>query len=96
VDVGPGAPGRASVGRLLVSPNPFAGTCDVRWAAGLGPATAAPPTGPLDLFDLAGRRVARVASIAPGAWRWQPGAGTRSGVYFARLANGRRATLVLR
>ena len=95
VGVGPLAPGESSVARLAVSPNPFVATCDVRWVAG-GAAGEAPPAGALDVFDVAGRRVARVAASAPGAWRWQPALGTPAGVYFARVAGGRTVTLYLR
>jgi hypothetical protein len=95
VGVGPLAPGASSIARLAVSPNPFTDLCDVRWVAGGAPGEA-PPVGAVDVFDVGGRRIARVAATAPGAWRWQPSPGTPSGVYFARVAGGRTVTLYLR
>jgi len=92
VSVGPVGDGLAGLSRLAVSPNPFAGACDVRWAG--DPAQA--PDGMLEVFDVGGRTVARVPAFAAGAWRWQPAAGTRRGVYFVRAPGARPAAVYLR
>jgi hypothetical protein len=78
--------------RLAVSPNPFTFACDVRWIGGGEGA----PGGELEVFDLAGRRVARVAPSAPGVWRWSPAEGTRKGVYFLRAPGTRPVAAYLR
>ncbi len=91
VGVPPGGPALGPPARLAVAPNPFAGACDVRWAG-----AAAPPVGAMEVFDVAGRNVARVEAGAPGAWRWQPAVGTRRGVYFARVSGARPVALFLR
>ena len=47
------------------------------------------PVGDLEVFDLAGRRIARVPASGVGAWRWSPAAGTRRGVYFLKAPGAR-------
>jgi hypothetical protein len=83
--------GLSSVPRLTPMPNPFTAACDVRWSGG----TEA-PAGVLEVYDLGGRVVARVEPNAPGAWRWQPEAGTPRGVYFVRAPGARPAAVYLR
>jgi len=88
-----GVPAGATLGapRLTPMPNPFMGACDVRWSG-----STEPPPAALEVFDLAGRMVARVAPSAPGAWRWRPEAGTPRGVYFVLAPGARPAAVFLR
>jgi hypothetical protein len=75
---------------LDLAPNPFSSAIDVRWAGPDG------PKGDLEVFDLAGRRVARVPASAAGAWRWIPAAGMRRGVYFLRAPGARAVAAYFR
>ena len=92
-------PAGASLGdriRLVASPNPAVGPVDLRASL----ETSGPVT--VEIFDALGRRVRTLASSEPqvagsAVWRWDGsgGSGTRvaAGVYYARLAQGRRAVL---
>jgi hypothetical protein len=64
---------------------------DVRWVG-----SEEAPAGDLDVFDLAGRRVARVPANAPGAWRWAPPSSMRRGVYFLKAPGTRPIAAYLR
>ena len=87
VGVAPGTRYRAS---LDLAPNPFSTAVDSRW---IGPER---PVGDLEVFDLAGRRIARVPASGAGAWRWIPAAGTRRGVYFLKAPGARPVAAYLR
>jgi len=80
VGVAPLVSWRAS---LDLAPNPFSNAIDARWNG------ADAPRGDLEVFDLAGRRIARVPSSGVGAWHWSPEAGTRRGVYFLKAPGAR-------
>ena len=68
--------------RLSAHPNPTAGAVEI---ALVGP--AAPGAGLLEVLDVRGRRVARLAPSAPGRWRWTPAPSERSGVYLVRIGS---------
>ena len=68
---------------LSLAPNPFATSVEARWTAGSA------PVGDLEVFDLAGRLVDRVAAGGAGVWRWTPPPGMRRGVYFLRAPGAR-------
>jgi len=68
---------------LSLAPNPFFSSVEARWISD------GAPNGDLEVFDLAGRRVARVPANGAGVWRWTPAPGTRRGVYFLRAPGAR-------
>jgi len=70
-----GGGGRA---RLVAAPNPSR-TFEITLRDGATGAT------PLEIVDVRGRVVARVAPVAVGRWTWMPARGLAGGVYFARL-----------
>lgn len=71
-------PPAMAAGRLEAGPSPFRGELTVRFA-GAGPLT-------VDVFDVRGARVARLAESAAGGGtaNWRPAAG--AGLYFVRLS----------
>jgi hypothetical protein len=75
-DVEPASP---PVARLEVGPTPFRGSLTVRFS-GPGPLT-------VDVFDVHGRRVARVVDRAEtaGIVAWRPDPAVGPGLYFVRL-----------
>jgi hypothetical protein len=81
--VGPVATARAL--EFSVSPNPASQSLMFRWKGGSGRMS-------LEIVDVSGRRVRRVADVGPGlegSWRWNgasdSGDELPAGVYFARL-----------
>jgi len=65
--------------RALVAPNPSAASFEIR-ASG-----ASLPGGSVEIVDVRGRRVARLAPTSPGVWRWTPDPRLGAGIYFARV-----------
>lgn len=71
-------PGIAAGVSLSAGPSPFHGALTVRFA-GAGPLT-------VDVFDVRGTRVARLADVASGGMRtWRPDGALAPGLYFVRM-----------
>jgi len=94
----PGRPGSPELA-LEVTPNPFRGSCEIRWAfPGMGPAR-------LSIFNAAGRRVRAIdlsgdptaGAGRQGGFVWDGGDGSGgrlpSGVYWMRLEAGESESL---
>lgn len=87
VDVGPGPPAGPAPGIALeATPNPFSSSCRID-LAGAG------TTADLAVLDARGRRVARIAALAPGRWTFAPGPTLAPGVYVLRL--GTRSRVII-
>ncbi len=77
---------------ILITPNPFAGQCELRLA---GP-SAALSRAALDVLDATGRRVARLEPSAPGRWVWAPDARIAPGLYIIRSGPSSEKVLYVR
>jgi hypothetical protein len=78
----------AGVFRLEVLPQPVAGRANIALvgAGGASP-DGAPSSTPLEVYTLAGRRVAVVEASSPGRWSWNPEAVFTPGVYLLRAGS---------
>jgi hypothetical protein len=70
--------GSAGRPRLVAAPNPSR-TFEITLRGGAAGAV------PLEIVDVRGRVVARIAPVAQGRWTWTPAHSLGGGVYFARL-----------